>query len=182
MAIDKNKLTSVLAALDHDNDDHWTQSGKPSMAAVEAGYGSADVSRADVESAAPGFIRGGALPSDSDGAGDADGGSGGAEPAPVSGGKPASNSRPIPRPPKVKRATDPAPADLTKAQEDRIAELKKILADKDAPAHVKQRAQRDILAITCPRPPRVRIMSPAQQSIIDQNQARLRAASEAKLK
>lgn len=51
------KLAAVLAQLDPDNDDHWTQQGKPALAAVEAAYGSSAITRADVEAAAPGLTR-----------------------------------------------------------------------------------------------------------------------------
>ena len=51
------KLLRAVQSLDPDNDAHWTKDGKPAMTAVEKFYGSADVTRADVEAVAPGFTR-----------------------------------------------------------------------------------------------------------------------------
>lgn len=51
------KLQRALSRLDPKNDEHWTRDGKPSVAAVERLYGSADVRRADIEAAAPGLTR-----------------------------------------------------------------------------------------------------------------------------
>lgn len=51
-------LTEALDLLDNDNDDHWTQKGLPDVKAVEAIMGEgADVSRADIEEAAPDLKR-----------------------------------------------------------------------------------------------------------------------------
>lgn len=51
------KLLRAVKSLDPLEDSHWTREGKPAMTAVEKSYGSADVTRSDVESVAPGFIR-----------------------------------------------------------------------------------------------------------------------------
>ena len=52
-----SRLADALAKLDPAVDDHWTKLDKPAMAAVEQFYGSADVTRADVEAAIQGFDR-----------------------------------------------------------------------------------------------------------------------------
>ncbi len=51
------KLKRAVLGLDPKNDTHWTQSGKPSMDAVEKSYGSAGITRADIDAVAPGFRR-----------------------------------------------------------------------------------------------------------------------------
>lgn len=51
------KLARAIASLDPANDTHWTADGRPAMKAVEAAYGASDVTRADVDAAAPGFLR-----------------------------------------------------------------------------------------------------------------------------
>lgn len=51
------KLVRALSRLDPKNDEHWTRDGKPSVAAVERLYGSADVRRSDIDAAAPGLMR-----------------------------------------------------------------------------------------------------------------------------
>lgn len=51
------KLARAVANLDPTNDEHWTQDGRPAMTAVERFYGSADITRKDVEAAAPGVTR-----------------------------------------------------------------------------------------------------------------------------
>lgn len=51
------KLKKAVAKLDPANDDHWTREGLPAMKAVEAFYGSADITRADVEAVAKGLHR-----------------------------------------------------------------------------------------------------------------------------
>lgn len=51
------RLVAAIDGLDPANDEHWTASGKPAMAAVEALYGSAAVTRKDVEEARPGYDR-----------------------------------------------------------------------------------------------------------------------------
>ena len=51
--------TDLLAAinlLDPTNDDHWTQSGAPAIAAIEEIYGN-DTTRAEVNEVAPGYDR-----------------------------------------------------------------------------------------------------------------------------
>ena len=52
-----DKIKLALDLLDHDNDEHWTQAGLPSMDAVEALVGDDTITRSDVESASPGFVR-----------------------------------------------------------------------------------------------------------------------------
>ena len=49
-------IRTVLAGLDPDDDSHWTLTGLPAMAPIEAVLGK-DVSRADVTAALPGFKR-----------------------------------------------------------------------------------------------------------------------------
>ena len=51
------RLAAALRQLDPENDDHWTKLGKPTMSAVEQFYGSAAVTRDEVEAAIPGFNR-----------------------------------------------------------------------------------------------------------------------------
>lgn len=51
-----SRIAEVVRNLDPENDAHWTQSGLPAMAAVEAVLGKA-VSRADVEHAVPNWTR-----------------------------------------------------------------------------------------------------------------------------
>lgn len=51
------RLAAALRQLDPENDDHWTKLGKPTMSAVEQFYGSAAVTRDEVEAAIPGFSR-----------------------------------------------------------------------------------------------------------------------------
>lgn len=51
------RLAAALKQLDPKNDDHWTQAGKPAIAAVEKLYGDAGITRADVDAAIPGFDR-----------------------------------------------------------------------------------------------------------------------------
>jgi hypothetical protein len=51
------KLQKAVQALDPADDNHWTRDGKPAMSAVEKLYGSAGITRADVEAAAPGWTR-----------------------------------------------------------------------------------------------------------------------------
>lgn len=51
------KLVKAIKKLDPKDDSHWTSAGLPAMVAVEGFYGSADITRADVEAAAPGFTR-----------------------------------------------------------------------------------------------------------------------------
>ncbi len=51
------RLREAVMSLDPKNDDHWTSSGTPRMDAVEVAYGSADVTRKDVDRVLPGFAR-----------------------------------------------------------------------------------------------------------------------------
>lgn len=51
------KLIAALKKLDPKNDDHWVKDGRPAMAAVEELYGSAGITREDVETAIPGYDR-----------------------------------------------------------------------------------------------------------------------------
>lgn len=51
------KLKTALASLDHAKDEHWTDGGKPLIAAVEGFLGEGGVSRAAIEAAAPGLKR-----------------------------------------------------------------------------------------------------------------------------
>ena len=55
------RLEAALRKLDPNNDEHWTKSGKPAVAAVEQFYGSADITRTDIEAAIPDFDRAAAL-------------------------------------------------------------------------------------------------------------------------
>lgn len=52
-----DRLAAALRQLDPENDDHWTKLGKPTMSAVEKLFGSAAVTRDEVEAAIPGFNR-----------------------------------------------------------------------------------------------------------------------------
>ena len=51
------RLAKAVMSLDPNNDEHWTQTGKPAMSAIEMAYGSSGITRAQVEAAAPGFTR-----------------------------------------------------------------------------------------------------------------------------
>lgn len=51
------KLLRAVNSLDHTNDEHWTQDGKPAMTAVTAAYGAADVTRKDIDEVAPEYKR-----------------------------------------------------------------------------------------------------------------------------
>ena len=51
------KLQKAVLGLDPTDDTHWTKDGKPAMTAVEKLYGSAGITRADVEAVAPGYTR-----------------------------------------------------------------------------------------------------------------------------
>jgi len=55
--VTNQRLLDAVMKLDPENDEHWTRIGKPAMQAVEGFYGSADITRADIEAAAPGFTR-----------------------------------------------------------------------------------------------------------------------------
>lgn len=50
-------LAEALTRLDPNDDSHWNADGKPKMSAVEALLGRTDVTRAQVEAAAPGLTR-----------------------------------------------------------------------------------------------------------------------------
>jgi hypothetical protein len=52
-----DKLTAAILSLDPNNDDHWTGQNLPAMAAIEAAYGSTDITRRDVEAKLPGYDR-----------------------------------------------------------------------------------------------------------------------------
>lgn len=49
-------LADAIKSLDAKNDDNWTEAGLPAVDAVKAVYG-ADVTRKQIEEAAPGFVR-----------------------------------------------------------------------------------------------------------------------------
>jgi len=51
------KLAKAVMSLDPDNDEHWTGAGLPAMAAVEAAYGSTDITRKQVEAELPNWNR-----------------------------------------------------------------------------------------------------------------------------
>lgn len=51
------RLRSAVMGLDPTNDEHWTSDGRPRMDAVESKFGSAGITRKDVERVAPGFVR-----------------------------------------------------------------------------------------------------------------------------
>ncbi len=50
-------LATAVKSLNPEKDENWTGAGLPRMDAVEAVYGSAGITRADVEAAAPGWNR-----------------------------------------------------------------------------------------------------------------------------
>lgn len=50
-------VAAALKRLDPENDEHWTADGKPKMSALEALMGRADITRAQVDAAVPGFNR-----------------------------------------------------------------------------------------------------------------------------
>lgn len=60
------KLLKAVRTLDPTNDEHWTKDGKPAVSAVAHLYGSADVTRKDVDAVAPGFTRDKAKPAESE--------------------------------------------------------------------------------------------------------------------
>lgn len=53
----QSPLAKALTQLNPTDDEHWTADGKPKMSAIEAIMGRSDVTRAQVEAAAPGFNR-----------------------------------------------------------------------------------------------------------------------------
>jgi hypothetical protein len=56
-ALTNDKLVAAILSLDPANDDHWTGQGLPTMSAIEAAYGSTDITRKDVEEKLPGWNR-----------------------------------------------------------------------------------------------------------------------------
>lgn len=50
-------MVKAVLSLDPANDEHWTGQGKPAMSAVEKAFGSADITRADVDKAMPDWDR-----------------------------------------------------------------------------------------------------------------------------
>ncbi len=54
---DDGRILAAVMGLDANNDEHWTASGKPSMAALEVSLGSDEVSRADVNRVAGDYNR-----------------------------------------------------------------------------------------------------------------------------
>ncbi len=57
--VGKNKLAQAMAQLDVDNDEHWTQDGKPSIATVAQLAGMSGVKRKDIDNLFPEVIRDG---------------------------------------------------------------------------------------------------------------------------
>lgn len=53
----KDRLLTAINKLEVENDEHWTKDGRPRIDAVEKFYGSAGVTRGDVDAAAPGYTR-----------------------------------------------------------------------------------------------------------------------------
>lgn len=53
----QSPIVAALNRLDPADDEHWTADGKPKMAALEVLMGRADITRAQVDAAAPGFNR-----------------------------------------------------------------------------------------------------------------------------
>lgn len=51
------KLLAAVRGLDVDNDEHWTQDGKPAIAAIQNIYGQTGFARKDVDAVLPGFSR-----------------------------------------------------------------------------------------------------------------------------
>lgn len=51
------RLLDAVMKLDPENEEHWTKTGKPAMAAVEGFYGSADITRANIDAVAPNYSR-----------------------------------------------------------------------------------------------------------------------------
>lgn len=50
-------LRNAVLALDPENDEHWTQGGKPAISAVEQAYDSTGVTRKDIQAAMPEWNR-----------------------------------------------------------------------------------------------------------------------------
>lgn len=53
----QSPIAAALSKLDPSDDEHWTADGKPKMLALEAFFGRSDITRAQVEQAAPGYTR-----------------------------------------------------------------------------------------------------------------------------
>lgn len=53
----QSPINQALSRLDPEDDEAWTADGKPKMSAIEAVMGRSDVTRAQVDAAAPGFDR-----------------------------------------------------------------------------------------------------------------------------
>lgn len=53
----QSPINQALSRLDPEDDEAWTADGKPKMSAIEAAMGRSDVTRAQVDAAAPGFDR-----------------------------------------------------------------------------------------------------------------------------
>lgn len=53
----QDRIREAVNTLDATNDEHWTADGRPRMDAVERAFGSAGITRADVEAAVPGYTR-----------------------------------------------------------------------------------------------------------------------------
>jgi len=52
------RLEKIIHSLNPDNDDHWTQAGKPRLTVIEDALdGDTGITRADIDNAAPGFDR-----------------------------------------------------------------------------------------------------------------------------
>lgn len=58
--VSDSRLKTAILSLDPENDAHWTGQDLPAMAAIEAAYGSTDVTRNAVEAELPGWTRTGA--------------------------------------------------------------------------------------------------------------------------
>lgn len=52
-----DKLTAAVKSLDPNDDTHWTAKGLPAIEAVSKAYGKSNLTRADIEAAAPGYTR-----------------------------------------------------------------------------------------------------------------------------
>lgn len=54
---DDTKIKAALAAIDHDNDEHWTRHGIPAMSYVEGVLGDTSITRRQVFAAQPDLER-----------------------------------------------------------------------------------------------------------------------------
>lgn len=52
-----DRIVRAIASLDHEKDMNWTGSGRPSVAAVANASGLHDVTRAEIDHAAPDVVR-----------------------------------------------------------------------------------------------------------------------------